>query len=165
MQLLFGIRATGPLNLTVTAAGDLPAQPPELRIKTAGQEIPIPYSGGMWSTTVAAGDSIIYMPVHGSGCFFGPVSFTLSASATIITVPSGSESPISWTATSGATVGPRTVKDPWPPALSAQVAPLANPGWIGGALGAMATQVANLRSSPSPSQAPESLPSRRDNYR
>jgi hypothetical protein len=138
MQLLFGIRASGNVTLTVTATGDLSTQPPDLRIKTAVKDIAIEFSNGTWVASVAAGDSIVYVPDQGDSCVVAPLAFTLSAPVTIIAVASADKSLISWTAKTGATIGATDVKDPWPPPGSAQTTPLADPaGWIGSTLRTM----------------------------
>jgi hypothetical protein len=147
MQLLFGIRASGDLTLTVTATGDLPAQLPDLRIQTAGEDIPFAFSSGSWVASVGAGDSIVCLPDQDDSCLVAPLAFTLSAPATIIVVASADKSLISWTATTGATIGTKDVKNPWPPPSSAQTTPLANPGWIGSTLGTIAARAASMRSS------------------
>jgi hypothetical protein len=163
MQLIFGIRASGDLTLTLTATGDLPAQLPDLQIKTAGKDIAIAFSSGSWVASVSAGDSVVYVPDEGDSCLVASLAFTLSAPATIIAAASADESLISWTATTGATIGARDVKNPWPPPGSAQTTPLADPGWIGSTLGTMATQAASLRSASSP--VPPARAGRQDHYR
>lgn len=159
MQLLFGIRASGDVTLTVTATGALPIKLPDLRIKTAGQDVAFSFSSRTCVANLVAGDSIVYVPGQGDDCLLAPLTFTLSAPATIITAASADESPISWTATTGAS----DVKNPWPPPDSAQTTPLADAGWIGSTLGTMGAQAASLRSSPS--QVPPARTGRQDHHR
>lgn len=162
MQLIFGIRTTGTVTLTVTATGALPAQPPELRIKTAGEETVVTCTGSSWVANVTAGDSIVYIPDQGDRCLSAALAFTLSTPATIITVASPGTSPVSWTASAGA--GSNNVKDPWPPPpLSIQVAPLTDPGWIGSTLGTMSRLATPLRDASS--EAPTAVAGRNDHYR
>lgn len=145
-KLIFGIRTSEPVSLTLTADGPLSQQPPDLLIKTSEQQIAIPCSNNAWVTTLGAGDHIAYMPAPGDRWFDAPLTFTLSAPATIVSCTGAAKEPLTWTATAGTAGDP---KDPWPPPLaSSDTAPLANPAWLGSTLTTMKSQVSLDRSAP-----------------
>ena len=145
-KLIFGIRTSEPVSLTLTADAPLSRKPPDLLIKTSKQEIAIPYSNNAWVTTLDAGDHIAYMPAPGDSWFETPLTFTLSTPATIVSCKGAAKEPLAWTATVGTASDP---KDPWPPPLdSNDPAPLANPAWLGSTLTTMKSQVSLDRSAP-----------------
>jgi hypothetical protein len=129
MRLIFGIRTTGTVSLSITAQGPLPKQPPSLMIKTNTQVTAVCCSNNTWCATVGAGDQIVYLPAAGDSWFDAPLTLTLSAPATIVSLDSNT-APQAWVATEG-TVGVLDVKNPWPPPnLSKLDAPLLDAAWL-----------------------------------
>lgn len=146
-RLIFGIRTSGTVSLSVTANGQLPQQPPDLRIKTSEKDIAVPYSNNTWVTTLDAGDYIAYMPAPGDSWFDAPLTFTLSAAATLVSYTGTPKVLQTWTATS---VTISDSKNPWPPPLASNVdtALLANSAWLSSTLTTMMAQVTIERSAP-----------------
>ena len=146
-RLIFGIRTSGDVSLSVTADGPLPPQAPDLRIKTSEQDIAIRCNNSAWVVTLGAGDHIAYMPAQGDSWFSARLTFSLSAPATIISYTGTTRVLRTWTATAGATSDP---KDPWPPPLDSNVdiASLADSTWLSSTLTTMKAQVAIERSDP-----------------
>jgi hypothetical protein len=147
-KLIFGIRTSGSVSLSVTVDGQLPAQPPEVLITTCGQQdAVISCSNNMWVATLAAGDHVVRMPAPGDSWFDGPVTFTLSAPARIV-IPGATASspPLTWTGT----VGTADTKNPWPPPLAGTLDAdsLSDPTWLGTTLTTLGTQVSVDRSDP-----------------
>jgi hypothetical protein len=139
MKLIFGIRTTGTVSLSVTAQGQLPDQPPSLMIKSEARETPetpVSCSNNTWTTTLAAGDYVVYIPASGDSWFKNSLSFALSAPVTIVSL-SSSQSPQAWTATMG-TIGasPFDAKNPLPPPDDASVPP-PDATWLTSTLGQM----------------------------
>jgi hypothetical protein len=98
----------------------------------------------MWVATLSDGDHVVRMPASGDSWFTDPVTFTLSASATIIILGDTTSSPMAtWTATAGTASDP---KNPWPPPLpnKIDVDPGADP--LGGTLITLNSQVSVDRS-------------------
>ena len=157
MRLIFGIRTSEPLTLSVTTSGPLPPQPPDLRLKTQGQDTTISCSNGAWVAPLEAGDHVVYMPAPGDHWIDARLEFTLSAPATIIGRDRASGTLKTWTAATGAS----DPKNPGPPPISSAV-PLPGSTWIGCTIAAMSTQVEDARSAPhEPStSAPEQGPFR-----
>jgi hypothetical protein len=148
MRLLFGIRTTGTVSLSITANGPLPSQPPDLRIKTSEQDIGIACSNNTWVASLDAGDHIVYMPASGDCWFEAPLAFTVSAPATLIAPANPSGAPlVSWAGTAGTTSDP---KNPWPPPLvgNLDAALLAESTWLCNALMTVDAQISSERSYP-----------------
>jgi hypothetical protein len=149
-KFVFGLRASEIVTLTIT--GQPGAQPPDLRIRTYGQanDAVIAYRDGAWTTSVTAGDHVVWMEAPDERWFDGEVRFTLSASSTIVSY-GGAASPklLAWPAVSGAVRDP---KYPGPPPLAA--APLPDQTWLGATLLALKQQLSVARSAD-----PRSLPS------
>jgi hypothetical protein len=147
-RLLFGVRTSGTVSLTVTASGNLPAHPPDLCIRTSENDIAILCSNKTWVATLNAGDHVVHMPAPDDRWFDGPLSFTLSAPAIIVAPKnrSGGGPLVSWTATTG-TSDP---KDPLPPPLTAspEAALLAESTWLRSTLTTHGAQVSTDRSAP-----------------
>jgi hypothetical protein len=147
-RLLFGVRTSGTIALTVTARGPLLPQPPDLRIRTSGDDIAIRCNNNTWVATLDAGDHVVYMPAPGDRWFDAPLTFTLSAPAIIVAPEnrSGGGPLVSWTATTG-TSDP---KDPLPPPLtgSPEAALLAESTWLRSTLTTHGAQVSTDRSAP-----------------
>ncbi|HEX4419563.1 MAG TPA: hypothetical protein VH165_16735 [Kofleriaceae bacterium] len=117
MKLLFGIRTSGAVSLSVTTQAQLPDPPPSLMIKTAKstQDTAVSCSNQTWATTLVPGDYVIYMPALGDSWFNGPVSFALGAPVTIVGL-SSSQAPEAWTAATGTVdANPEDTKNPLPP--------------------------------------------------
>lgn len=148
MRLIFGIRTTEAVSLIITAEGLLPQQPPDLRIKTSEQDVPIPCRNNTWTATLAAGDHVAYMPAAGDSWFNAPLTFTLSAQATIVGRENTSGQLLTWNATAGAADDP---KNPWPPPLDVHVdaASLTDSTWLHSTLATMNPEVSTARSAPS----------------
>lgn len=152
-KLLFGIRTSETLSLFVTAAGPLPAQPPDLQITTGGQQIAIPCSDGAWSATLGSGDHAVRLPAADESWFDGAVAFSLSAPATIVSRESvTSTTLVTFTTTTGSASTAKDPKNPWPPPLldKGASAPLVEPTWIGTTLATLAEQVSTDRSADAP---------------
>lgn len=133
-RLLFGVRTTGTVSLTITASGQLPPQVPDLCIRASGQDIAIPCSNNTWVATLDAGDHIVHLPAPNDDSLDGPLTFTLTAPATIVTPANPSGAPlVSWTATTGTSSDP---KDPLPPPAtsSLDIALLADSTWLSSTL-------------------------------
>jgi len=143
MRLIFGIRTSEPLTLSVTTSGPLPQQPPDLRLKTQGQDTAILCSNNTWVAPLEAGDHIVYMPAPGDSWIDAQLEFTLSAPATIVGSDGASGTLKTWTAATGAS----DPKNPGPPPSSSAV-PLPGSTWIGCTIAAMSTQVPDARSAP-----------------
>jgi hypothetical protein len=128
-RLLFGVRTTGTVSLTITASGQLPPQVPDLCIRASGQDIAISCSNNTWGATLDAGDHIVHLPAPNDDSLDVRLTFTLSAPATIVGPANSSGAPlVSWTATTG-TSDP---KDPLPPPAtgSLDIALLADSTWL-----------------------------------
>ena len=129
-RLLFGVRTTGTVSLTITASGQLPPQVPDLRICTSGQDVAIPCSNSTWVATLDAGDHVVHLPVPNDDSLDGPLTFALSAPATIVAAADPSGAPlVSWTATIGTSSDP---KNPLPPPAtgSLDIAQLSDSIWL-----------------------------------
>ena len=129
-RLLFGVRATGTVSLTITASRQLPLQVPDLRICTSGHDIAIPCSDSAWVATLEPGDHVVHLPAPNDDSLDGPLTFTLSAPATIVAAADPSGAPlVSWTATTGTSSDP---KNPVPPPAinSLDLAQLADSTWL-----------------------------------
>jgi len=144
MRLLFGIRTSEPLTLSVTASGPLPPQPPDLQLKTQGQDTTIDCNNGTWVAPLEAGDHVVYMPAPGDGWIDARLEFTLSAPATIVSSDGASGTLKTWTAATGAS----DPKNPGPPPISSAVPLPPDSTWIGRTIVAMSTQVSDARSAP-----------------
>jgi hypothetical protein len=144
-RLLFGVRTTGTVSLTITASGQLPPQVPDLRICTSGQDVAIPCSNSTWVATLDAGDHVVHLPAPNDNSLDGPLTVTLSTPATIVAAANPSGAPlVSWTATIGTSSDP---KNPLPPpAGSLDIALLADSTWLRSTLTAYDTQAAVERS-------------------
>jgi hypothetical protein len=141
-RLLFGVRTTGTVSLTITASGQLPQQVPDLRICTSGQDVPIPCSNNQWVATLGAGDHVVRLPAPYDTSLDGPLTFTLSDPATIVAAANSSGAPLmSWTATTGMSSDP---KNPWPPPATGS-APLADSSLLVSRLTTAGAQVDPLR--------------------
>jgi len=152
IKMLFGIRTSEPVSLSITADGPLPQQPPDLRIKTSEQEIAIPYSDNAWVTTLGAGDHIAYMLAPGDSWFDARLTFSLGAPATIVSCTGAASALLTWTATAGVAGDP---KNPWPPPLDGNAtAPLARSAWLGSTLTTMSSQVSRDLDRSAPPYAP-----------
>jgi hypothetical protein len=130
-RLLFGVRTTGTVSLTIAASGQLPPQVPDLRICTSGQDVAVPCSNGTWVAILDAGDHVVHLPASSDNSLDGPLTFTLSAPATIVAAADPSGAPlVSWTTTIGATSS--DPKNPWPPPAtgSLDIALLADSTWL-----------------------------------
>ena len=143
MRMIFGVRTSETLCLSIIANGQLPPQPPDLRIKTTGQDAAIACSNGIWVATLEAGDHIVYMPASGDSWVDAPLAIALSPSATIVSCGAVG-TPLAWTAAT-ATSDP---KNPGPPP-SVSAVPLTNSPWLGSTLTMMSPQVTDARSFPS----------------
>lgn len=143
MRLIFGIRTSKALTLSVTTNGKLPEQPPDMRLKTQEQDIAIPCSNGSWCATMEAGDHVVYMPAPGDSWVDAQLELTLSAPATFVGSDGVNSTLKTWTAATGA-VDP---KNPGPPPLSGAV-PLPGSTWIGCTIVAMSAEVSDARSAP-----------------
>lgn len=129
-RLLFGVRTTGTVSLTITASGELPPQVPDLRICTSGQHVAIPCSNSTWVAILDAGDYVVHLPAPSDDSLDGPLSFTLSTPATIVAAANSSGAPlVSWTATIGTSSDP---KNPLPPPAtgSLDIAQLSDSTWL-----------------------------------
>jgi hypothetical protein len=155
-KIIFGIRTSGAVTLTITAEGQLPQQLPDLWIKTSEKECTVPCSNKTWVTPLGVGDYIVYMPAPGESWFDGRLTFELSAPAMIVSYinTDTAKKLQAWTVAAGTavTVGMADSKNPWPPPLASNVdpAPLADPVWLGSTLATMAEQVTITRSAPPP---------------
>lgn len=146
-RLLFGVRTTGTISLTLTASGQLPPQVPDLRICTSGKDVAIPCSNGTWIATLDAGDHVVHLPAPSDDSLDGPLTFTLSAPATIVAAPDRSGAPlVSWTTATG--TASSDPKNPWPPPVASalDLALLADSTWLGSALTTQGSQVSIDRS-------------------
>lgn len=133
-RLLFGVRTTGSVSLTLTASGQLPPQVPALRICTRGQDVAIPCSHSTWVATLDAGDHVVHLPAPSDDSLAGPLTFTLSTPAIIVAAANVSGAPlVSWTATTGTSSDP---KNPLPPPAigSLDAAQLSDATWLLGTL-------------------------------
>jgi hypothetical protein len=146
-RLMFGIRTSGSVSLLVTVDGQLPAQPPDLVISTRGQnDVVISCTNNTWAATLGDGEHVVRMPAPGNSWFEDPVTFSLSAPATIVIPGDTASSPlVTWTATAGAASDP---KNPWPPPLAGMLDAglLADPTWFGDTLTTLREQVSTERS-------------------
>ncbi len=152
-RLIFGIRTSGTVSLSVTAEGQLPQQPPDLRIKTSERDIAIPCSNRTWLTTLDAGDHIAHLPAPGDSWFEAQLRFTLSAPATIVGYSGTAEKLLTWTTAAGvANDLANDPKNPWPPPLegNADAGLLADSEWLRSTLTTMKAQIAIERSAPPP---------------
>jgi len=147
-KFIFGIRTSGAVTLTITAEGQLPQQPPDLRIQTSEKECTASCSNKTWIATLGVGDHIAYMPAPGESWFDGRLTFELSAPATIVSYNTA-EVLLAWTHTTGTL---SDSKNPWPPPLASNVdtALLADSAWLSSTLATMAGQVTITRSAPPP---------------
>jgi hypothetical protein len=145
IRLIFGLRTSGPLSLSVTADGPFPEPPPDLRIRTSGQEIAIPCDNNTWVTTLTPGDHVAYLTVSDERWFENLFTFTLSASAAIVTYDKKARALVIWTGKAGNASDP---KNPWPPPLAATIDPatLGDLTWLSGTLTTLNAQVSTDRS-------------------
>lgn len=144
-RLMFGIRTSEAVSLTITAEGQLPPQPPALRIKTGEQDLEIQCSNNAWVVALGAGEHIAYMPAPGDRWFEGQLTFTLSAPVTIVSYKDATRAQlVSWIDNSGIL---KDSKNPWPPPRegNADLAPPAPSTWLG-TLTTMAAEVPPERS-------------------
>lgn len=145
MRLIFGIRTTEPVSLTVTTDGQLPSQPPDLRIRTDDQDVAMRCNHNTWVADLSAGDHIAYMPAAGDSWFKAPLTFTLSAPATIVSRERIGGALLTWNASAGTADDP---KNPWPPPLKIDTAPMSDSTWLNITLVAMSPQPTNARAAP-----------------
>lgn len=144
-RLLFGIRTSATVSLVVTANGTLPSQPPDLQISSAAGDLAIPCNGSTWTATLEPGEYAIRMPAPGDRWFEAPLTFTLSAPATIITAAEVSNDAL--TVCTAATGDARDPKNPWPPPLAGSVA-LAESTWLATTLSGWSASISVDRSAP-----------------
>lgn len=145
IRLIFGLRTSEPLTLSVTATGPFPEPPPDLRISTNGQEIAVPCNNNTWVTNLAPGDQVASLTVSDDRWFDVPFAFELSALATIITYDPTRRPPVIWNGKAGNASDP---KNPWPPPLAATIDPatLGDLTWLSGTLTTLNAQVVTDRS-------------------
>lgn len=147
-RLLFGVRTTGTISLTITASVQLPSQVPDLCIRTTGHNVAIPCANGAWIATLEAGDHVIHLPAPKDGSLDSPFTLALSTPATIVASTNLSGTPLmSWTAETAASTDP---KNPWPPPLtgSPDAASLADSTWLRSTLTSLGAQLSVDRSAP-----------------
>lgn len=145
-RLLFGVRTTGTVSLTITASGQLPPEVPDLRICTSGKDIAIPCSNNGWIATLEAGDHVVHLPATSDKSLDGPLTIALGAPATLVAWETpDSALLVSWTFAIGASSDP---KNPWPPPVSASPAAtaLAESTWLIDTLTTQRTKVLVERS-------------------
>lgn len=151
MKLLFGIRTSEAVSLSITTQAKLSEQPPSLMIRPSGgpQDTAVFCSGNTWAATLNSGDHVIYMAASGDSWFDGPVSFTFSAPVMIVALTS-SQALQAWTAAKG-TVGanPLDAKNPLPPPGSnVESAPPLDAAWLTSTLVEMNAGAQDARSAP-----------------
>lgn len=160
-RMLFGVRASSSVSLSITVNGKLPAQPPDLVITTRRQaDTMVACNDNTWTVSLGAGDHVVFLPEPEGGSIQDPVVFTFDAPVTIV-VPGDttSASPVTWTAAAGAVSNP---KDPWPPPFVDKLdgAALVDATWFNGTLTNLSTQVLLQRSAPD--HLPRAKASRRE---
>lgn len=139
-RLLFGVRTTGTVSLTIKASGQLPPQVPDLCICTSGPDLATPCSNNVWVATpcsnnawvatLDAGDHVVHLPASSDTSMDGPLTVEFSAPAIIVTAPDPSGAPlVSGTTTISASSDP---KNPWPPPATGSLAAttLADSTWL-----------------------------------
>ncbi|HEU4727529.1 MAG TPA: hypothetical protein VFT22_06565 [Kofleriaceae bacterium] len=145
IRLIFGLRTSEPLTLSVTATGPFPEPPPDLRVSTNGQEIAVPCNNNAWVANLAPGDQVAYLAVSDVRWFDVPFAFELSALATIVTYDQTRQPPVIWNGKGGNASDP---KNPWPPPLAATIDPatIGDLTWLSGTLTTLNAQVVTDRS-------------------
>jgi hypothetical protein len=118
IKLLFGLRTSETVTITVT--GSPGPQAPDLRISTQGSpnDAVAPYTSGAWTATVSPGDHVVRMEAPGELWFAGEIQFALSVPATIVGYGNATApQPMAWASASGSFAD--DPKYPVPPPLAA----------------------------------------------
>ena len=147
-RLLFGVRTTGSVSLTLTPSGQLSSQAPELCVRTSGQTSAIACCNNSWVAILDAGDHIIHLPAPSDRSLDAPLTFTFSAPTTLVAPADSSGTRlVSWTAATGASSDP---KDPLPPPLTGGIdlSLLPDSTWLHSTLTSQGAQAYVERSAP-----------------
>jgi hypothetical protein len=135
IKLLFGLRTSESVTLTVNAVPDEPA--PDLRILSNGQtdDVIIAYANEGWRVRLVPGDHVVRIETPADSDFAG-VQFTLSPAATIIGGDVAEPSKlVAWTA-------PGAVNNPKDPRLlSCTAVPLVEESWLSQTLRSLASTI------------------------
>ncbi len=128
-RLLFGVRSSVEVTLTVTVSGSPLPLSLDLHILTTGvRDRAVPCNGTSWTVTLAAGEHVVYLPVPNEAWFREPLSFSLSAPATLVIPGERPDSLVSWTSDLGLAADP---KNPLPPPhLNRRVDDPASASWL-----------------------------------
>ena len=148
-RLLFGVRTTSSVSLTLTASAPLSAQVPDLCVRTSGQTSAIACCNNSWVATLDAGDHVVHLPAPSDGSLDGPLTLTLSAPAILVGPANASGTPlVSWPATVIATSS--DPKDPLPPPATGtlDLSLLADSAWLHSTLTSQGAQAYVERSAP-----------------
>jgi hypothetical protein len=112
-RLLFGVRASAEVTLTVVVRGAPPPQPLELQICTSGgADRAVHSSGTTWTTTLAPSEHTVFLPIPNDVRLEDSLSVSISEPVRIVVLAGQAGALASWITDVGISADP---KNPWPP--------------------------------------------------